>query len=98
MESLRNSADLGRVPHGDPNQSAGYLVADRRVPIAARAVPQRRGGVKYAIDQVANPKSIVFWPGGVFGENCLIAGEVGTVSDDPSSLELFQSFAKAIKR
>src|SRR5438552_12252205 len=97
VQCLLDAPNSGCGAVGDVNQSPGYLVAGREISIEVRPVPQRRGGVKYAVDQNANPKTIAFRPGGVFGESCLIAGQVGTTSDDPSSLDLFQSFSKEIR-
>ncbi len=94
MESLLGASNLGSVAGGDANHEPAYLVAGRGIPIEVRPVPQRRGGVKYAVDQLANPKTIAFRTGGVFGKTCLIAGDMGTASDDPSSLELFRLFSK----
>ena len=94
LESLLDAPNLGSVTVGDANHEPGYLVATRGITIEVRPVPQRRGGVKYAVDQLTNPKTIAFRPGGTFGATCLIAGQVGTASDDPSSLELFQLFSK----
>lgn len=96
--SLLGVASLGRLSAGDHNQGPCYLVASRAISIEARPVAQRRGGVKYAMDQQANPKTIAFRPSGAFGENCLIDGQAGTTSDDPASLALFQSFRKEIQR
>jgi len=42
-----------------------------------RSVPQKRGGVLYAIDQVVNPAPVVVKPGGLFEDSCTIAGQVG---------------------
>lgn len=97
VESLLSNSNLGSVAVRESNQAVAYLVARRGIPIEVLPVPQRRGGVKYAVDQLANPKTIAFWTGGRFGETCLIAGQVGTVSDDPCSLELFQLFSKQIR-
>lgn len=97
MESVLAVRDLGRMDVGDANQSACYLVASREIFIEVRPVPQQRGGVKYAVDQLANPTTIAFRPGGSFGERCLIAGQVGTASDNPSSHELFQVFSKEVR-
>ncbi len=83
---------------GDNNQVATYLIANRMEPIQIRTVRQHGGGTKYAIDQQTNSKTIMFRPGGVFNETCVIAGQVGTVSEDPASLALFQLFSKEIKR
>jgi hypothetical protein len=97
MQSLLAARNLGHMDVGDANQAAGYLVASREIAIEVRPVPQHRGGVKYAVDQLANPTTIAFRPGGSFGEKCLIAGQVGTASDNPSSLELFHTFSKEVR-
>ena len=98
VNSLLGAPNLGYLPVGDHNQGPCYLVASREISIYARPVPQRRGGTKYAVDQEQNRKTIAFRPSGAFGDNCLIDGQVGTISDDPSSLELFQLFRKEMRR
>ncbi len=98
LQSLLDDRNLGQVAVGSNNLAVSYLVAIREVAIEVRSVPQRNGGVKYAVDQRANPKAISFRPGGAFGEGCLIDGQMGTVSDDSSSLALFQLFGKEIRR
>jgi len=96
--SLLNDSNFGNCTEGDSVQEVRYLVADRNVPFEIRPVPQHNGGTKYAIDQKANPKTIVFRPGGVFNNTAVIAGDAGTISDDAASLALFQLFSKDIKR
>lgn len=98
IHSLLNVPSLGRLSVGDHNQGPCYLIFNQGLPINVRAVPQRRGGIKYAVDQQGNQKTISFRPSGTFGENCLIDGQVGTISSDPCSLELFRSVCKEIKR
>src|ERR1051325_1834555 len=97
IQSLFAVPDLGQVDVGDANQAVVYLVANRGSIIEVRPVPQQRGGVKFAVDQIANPTTIAFRPGGAFGEICLIPGQVGTTSDDRSSLELFHAFSKEVR-
>jgi hypothetical protein len=97
IHSLLGAPNLGHLSVGDHNQGTCYLVASREIFIEVRPVPQRRGGFKYAVDQQANPKTIAFRPSGAFGENYLIDGQVGTISDDPSSLILFQLFRKEMR-
>lgn len=96
-QSLLAVGKLGHLSVGDHNQGPCYLVANREISIDVRPVPQRRGGVKYAIDQQANPKTIAFRPSGAFGEVCLIDGQVGTISDDADSLTLFRFFTGEIR-
>jgi hypothetical protein len=61
-------------------------------------VPQRRGGIKYAIDQLENPGSVVIRPGGILGESALIAGMVGTVHHDKKAESLFRAFSDTLKQ
>lgn len=97
--TLRTDANLGIAVKGDNVQEARYLVTDRETPIEIETMPQYGGGTKYAIgSQKINPNTIVFWPGGVFNGACVIAGSVGTISEDPASLSLFQLFSTEIKR
>jgi hypothetical protein len=97
MESLLDLRSLGVARTGDANHETKYLIADREIRIEVEDVPQRRGGVKYAIDQQANPKTIVITPGGLFGEGCLIAGQIGTASDDTDSIALYELFHREFK-
>jgi len=98
LHSLLDTPSLGRLSVGHRNQGPCYLVASLEIAIVVRPVPQRRGGTKYAVDQQENPKTIAFRPSGAFGENCLIEGQVGTISNDSSSLELIQLFRREMRR
>ena len=97
-QSLQNIPGLGVAVNGDPNHNPRFLISDGSLPFEIRKVQQHRGEIKYAVDQQANPKTIVFQSGGTFGEKCLVAGQVGTASDDASSLKLFQLFSKEIRQ
>lgn len=97
IESLLTSPDLGRLAVGDFVLAPRFLVVRREISINVEEVPQRRGSVKYAVDQLTNPKAIIVRPGGLFDEKCLISGEVSTASNDADSLELFRAFAQAIR-
>lgn len=97
-ESLLDEPDIGTLTSGDPNHERRFLIADREVSISVREVPQRRGGVKYAVDQQSNPKTVAFVPGGSFGPSFLLAGQVGTISADPSSINLYESIRSEIRR
>ena len=96
--TLLNDANFGIAFKGDSNLEERYLIADRLEIIDVRSVSQYGGGVKYAIDQKNNPRSIIFRPGGQFSETCIIAGIIGTISEDMYSLTLFNLFSKEIKK
>ena len=47
-----------------------------------RTVPQRRGGVRFAMDQRPNPDTLAIGPGGVVDDYMVLAGRAGFCSDD----------------
>jgi len=75
-----------------------YLIADRDLVIEVRVVPQKGGGQKYAVDQQSNPKTIVFCPGGMIEDRCLLAGQIGTISNTQTSLEFFKLFSSEMSK
>lgn len=42
-------------------------------------VLQQEGGYKYFVDQGSNVDSISLWPGGLYGDDFLVAGEIATL-------------------
>lgn len=78
------------------HHSERFLVLDSAFGIEDDAVQQNNGGVKYFIEHIKNPTSIMFLPGGFYGEECLVEGNVNTISDDPVSLDLYKHFRKGL--
>ena len=60
--------------------------------------PQRLGRRRYAIDTLMNRRSILVCPGRLLDERTLLAGRVGTASNDPDSIGLFSLFRSAVRR
>lgn len=89
--------DLG-INHSGNHNSESYLILDKSASLNIREIPQKRGGVKYAVDQLINGDSTVFWPGGLHKQDYLVGGRVATVHSDPKSLELNKKFSKAITK
>jgi hypothetical protein len=75
-----------------------YLVVDKGLKIAVRPIQQRRGGSKYAVDQLTNPDSVVLSTGGTLDADRLLAGQMGTASESEISTELYTLFAKSVHR
>jgi hypothetical protein len=96
--SFSSLPDLGIALAGDSNFEPTFLVLPSEVPLRVRAVPQRRGGVKYAVDQLENPGTIIIRPGGRYGESVVIAGMVGSVHDDRETENLLNDFSQALKK
>lgn len=75
-----------------------YLVLAQGAPVNFRAIPQRAGGQMYAVDQVGNPRTVVLQTGGLYADQHLIAGQLGTVGDCKESDDLYALFANVIRR
>lgn len=73
-----------------------YLMVPSADGVHVREVPQRSGGVMYAIDLLANPSAITFRPGLQVDATCLLEGEFGTLSETLAAIKLFDSFRRAI--
>ena len=98
FRSLVSMPDLGVAKFGDSNHERDFLVLSQGQELKVRQVPQRRGGYKYAVDQLENPGSVTIGPGGRFGDSVLIAGMLGTVHHDKISEDLLKAFASAFKK
>jgi hypothetical protein len=90
--------NFGLVDSGIATLAERYLVVPGNEPIHVRSVAQYDGSVKYAIDQLSNPRTVTVQPGGLFKDQCVIAGSIGTGSDDPVSISLYRLFAREIKK
>ena len=75
-----------------------YLIITEGTNITANEVPQRQGGIKYAIDQSQNPDSIDFITGGSYNPTILLPGQIGTISSSCESLKLFGIFETTIRK
>ncbi len=95
--SLTEYEELGECRIGS-HQTLSFLVLEKPTELVVREVKQLAGGVKYFVDQYANPDSILFFPGGFFGEECLICGHSGTVSTTDSAKRLHSNYQKWIKK
>lgn len=77
--------DLGCASTQDPNLDDVLLVADRATPFVIREIKQRRGGVRYAVDQKLNPETISLTPGGSLDPQTVVAGSFATCSKSAAS-------------
>lgn len=77
---------------------SGILIVERSAAILTREVPQRKGGPRFSIDQLNNSQSVVLRPGRMVSESILEAGQIGTVSRDPSSINLFSALRRVVNR
>ncbi|MCC3157422.1 hypothetical protein LJ737_09230 [Hymenobacter sp. 15J16-1T3B] len=79
-------------------QSPNYLVLASNSTIQTRAIPQRKGSVNYAIDQLINPDTITIRPGGIFRAEVLIEGTIGTASKSKYALSTYKFFRRTLTK
>src|SRR5436309_4388226 len=100
VASASSGATISTLRSPAPHESAiacpQYLVSAAGHRVTIREVRQDRGGVVYAIDQLANNDSIVFQPGGLYPPNVLLNGRAGSVSDSQFSMQIYRAFTSAI--
>jgi len=89
---------IGVSLYKDWNQVDKYMIIPKTEEVEIRNVPQKRGGLKYAIDQMKNPNSIIFYSGGVYNESFIIASKIGTISQTEFSKKIFKSVSSYIKK
>lgn len=97
--SVSELADLSIAVFGDQNKEKTFLLIASDAKPKVRKLEQRRGGEKYFLDQLSHPESVVLRPGGVFSEaECIIAGQVGTTTDDKWSVDLYKILFSEFKK
>lgn len=85
--------NLGISESGSETLAPNYMIMDTDSNINVREVPQRRGGIKYAIDQLENKESLNFKPSGIYENNFLISGEFSPGISE-KAIELYEQFRK----
>ena len=98
FKSLVAKSALGISQHGDWNRDEIHMVLPTAATINYREVPQRRGGMKYAVDLLVNPCAVSVQFGGCYRDEAIIAGRIGMTSREKCALELFSAFERAIKK
>lgn len=96
--ALEQAEQLGKSESGNHLTDTTYLIHDVSEAIEVREVPQRRGGVRYSIDQQMNPHTVGLKAGGTFGENVVISGQLGLGTGDPRSDELAALLLREMKK
>jgi len=98
--SIFDDPRIGLTSFGDWNLIDRYLIIPKNIALDIREVEQRKGGIKYAVDLLNNPKGIELKLGGVYTEKdgVIVGGRVGVTSNDPFSLDFYNSFSKKVKK
>jgi hypothetical protein len=86
---------LETLTQGDSNRST-IAIAGREYPIKKPCSSALAGLDRYAIDQLANPDTITFTPGGLWKDDVMLHGSFGTASNSPSSRKILSQFCRAV--
>ena len=96
-QSYESIPDFGRATHPTAVANRRYLLASGGTRILMREVSQKLGGVLYSVDQLVNEDTIVLRPGGRFGNDVILCGMIGTVSESTVSKELYRLVVSAFR-
>ena len=95
--TLLEYADLGTHKSGE-HQDGYFLVVETPSGISLDEFRLVNGSIRYAIDQLKNPDSIIFHPGGIYKDRFLVHGQVSTIGTCYNAQRLIKVFQKEIKR
>jgi hypothetical protein len=86
--------NLGKASADSVAACEAFLVCERESPVNLRPVQ----GERVCIDQLANPDSVEFKPGGIWNEDVVLHGRIATASDSEVSKALMKRFQAAVKK
>ena len=99
-------AVMGLFDQADPHvlsdakqvrQLTSYLAFERGIDVVSRPVQQRSGDIKFAVDPMDNPRSIVLRCGGRL-DGRLTAGDISVATGNAQAEELFAILSKVVRR
>jgi hypothetical protein len=97
-QSLADAPEFGRSPTGAVASSPQYFLFRRGQVPKPRAVPQRRGGVKYVVDPT--PDCLILRCGGLHeASGTLVAGELQQpLEPSPRATEMYRLYSSELFR
>ncbi|MDR7210602.1 hypothetical protein [Flavobacterium piscis] len=97
-DSVAEISNFGFPKIGDWNRDLRLMIIPKKMTLVVREVPQKNGGIKYAIDPLENQTSICFQFGGIYQEGILLGGSCGTSFLNDFSLAVFNGFSAKVKK
>lgn len=97
-ESYSNIPDFGRASHPTAAANQSFLLSYQGTDVRVREVPQKAGGVLFSVDQANNQDTIVLRPAGRYGNNAILCGMMGTVSQTITSRKLYDLVGKHFRK
>ena len=89
---------IGIPKFGDWIRDLRLMAIPKTMSLVIREVPQKRGGIKYAVDPLENQTSICFQFGGIYQNGILVGGSCGTSFLSDFSLEIYKNFSTKLKK
>jgi hypothetical protein len=74
------------------------LIGGQEIAVNPQPLNPIVGLERFAIDQLVNPDTVVFTPGGVWNEEILLHGRIATASESDASQNLMKRFQSALKK
>lgn len=88
--------DLGKASADSSVACDTFLVCKQETPIHLRTAGS--DGERICVDQLANPDSVTFTPGGVRSDDVVLEGRIATASDSAASVSLMKQFRAATRQ
>ena len=89
--------NLGKATAESAAACEAFLVSEPKTPINLEAVDASTGK-RICVDQLVNPDTVTFTPGGVWNEDVVLNGRIATASDSQISQALMKRFHAAVKK
>jgi hypothetical protein len=89
---------LGQAVADSASAGDAFLVTTPDVPVRLRSLDTASGVRRYCIDQLINPDTVVFSPGGMWGQGVVVCGRVATVSDTAIARGIMSRFRSGLKK
>jgi hypothetical protein len=96
--SYTDIPDLGRASHPTAAANRSYLLSFQGTEVRVREVPQKAGGVLFSVDQAYNEDTVVLRPAGRHGNDIILCGMIGTVSQSVTSKILYDFVGKQFRK
>ncbi|MBW8034989.1 MAG: hypothetical protein FVQ79_04970 [Planctomycetes bacterium] len=100
LDSLLNVKGIGYTISSQYIAGTQFLVVESKYKIKTEKIKQIKGVHKgkylYNVGPLKNSHSIIFLPNGIYQDNYLVRGSIGTVSESKKSIELYNFFSKGI--
>lgn|SRR5262245_15430405 len=101
VNAFNTGAEIPNLGRATADQSSGcdtFLVCEPESAIHLRRFQAYDGRERVCVDQLVNPDSVTFTPAGVWNEDIVLNGAIGTASDSEISQALMKRFHAAVKK